>query len=92
MDIDAAIAKLGTKLDEWFDGNLTTFASQDHRTQGKALDRGIAIVRELDRLKAEGLAALAALLEAEGCSHQRRTHRIPHPGIRIWRKTCRHSS
>ena len=63
MDIDAAIAELGTKLDEWFDGNLTTFASQDHRMQGKALDRGIAIVRELDRLKAEGLAALAALLK-----------------------------
>ena len=63
MDIDAAIAELGTKLDEWFDGNLTTFASQDHRMQGQALDRGIAIVRELDRLKAEGLAALAALLK-----------------------------
>ena len=57
MEVDESIALLAAKLDDWFDGNITTFASQDREAQGKSLFRGIAIAKELDQLKAEGSAA-----------------------------------
>ncbi len=62
MEIDESIVQLGAKLDEWFDASQATFASQDREAQGKALLRGFAIAKELDRLKADGLAAITALL------------------------------
>jgi hypothetical protein len=62
MELDESIIQLGAKLDEWFEGNLATFASLDRVAQSKALVRGFALVKELDRLKADGLAAVTALL------------------------------
>jgi hypothetical protein len=63
MKIDESIVRLGTELDEWFDSNRATFASQDREAQGKSLTRGFEIAKELDHLKADGLAAIAALLD-----------------------------
>jgi hypothetical protein len=68
MEIDVSIAQLGTKLDESFDGNVDTFASPDRVAQVNALLRGVAIAKELDRLKADGLAALTALLDRQDAS------------------------
>ena len=62
MKIDESIVQLGAKLDEWFDGNRATFASRDRKAQGKSFIRGLRIGKELDRLKADGLAAIAVLL------------------------------
>ena len=62
MEIDQAITQLGAKLDQWFNGNLPTFASHDLEAQSKALLRGFELAKELDRLKAEGLAAIRAQL------------------------------
>jgi hypothetical protein len=65
MEFDESIAKLGAKLDGWVDGNLAAFASHDRVAQGKALFAGIAIAKELDRLKVDGSAAIAALLKRQ---------------------------
>jgi hypothetical protein len=62
MEIDGSIVQLGEKLDEWLDGNLASFASQDSVAQGKSLLAGIEIQKKLDGLKAQGLAAITALL------------------------------
>jgi hypothetical protein len=63
MKIDESIVQLGAELDEWFDRNRATFASQDRSAQGKSLIRGFEIAKELDRVKADGLAAIATLLD-----------------------------
>ncbi len=65
MELDESIVQLGAKLDEWFDGNLATLLSQDRMEQGKALLRGFEIAKEFDRLKAQGLAAITALLNCQ---------------------------
>jgi len=62
MEIDQAIIQLGINLDDWFDKNRATFESQDRAAQGTALLRGFDLVKKLDRLKADGMAAIAALL------------------------------
>ena len=62
MEIDQSIAQLGEKLDSWFAENLVAFASDDRQQQGHALLGGFALVRELDRLKRDGLAAIRALI------------------------------
>ena len=62
MGIDESIVQLGAKLDQWFVENIATFASQDRVAQGKALLRGFEIAKQLDRLKADGLAAITSLL------------------------------
>jgi hypothetical protein len=62
MEVDERIVELGAKLDEGLDGNLMRLASQDRTTQAKALLRGFDIVKELDRVKADGLKAITALL------------------------------
>ena len=64
MEIDQLIAELGA-LDEWIDENLAVFASEDQIAQSKALLAGIKIAKELDRLKAEGITALAALVDRQ---------------------------
>jgi hypothetical protein len=63
MEVDESIIQLGQKLDAWFDTNAVTFASEDQVTQGKALLAGIEIMQELDRLKADGMAAIQELLD-----------------------------
>ena len=62
MEIDESIALLGAKLDKWFDESRATFASEDRKEQHHALLGGFALVGELDRLKADGLAAIRMLL------------------------------
>lgn len=63
MEADQAIAELGARLDAWFDGSAETFASQDRTAQGKTILRGVEIIRQFDRLKADGKAAISSLLD-----------------------------
>jgi hypothetical protein len=63
MEIDDAIVQLGAKLDAWLDGNLATISTMDRVAQFKALLSGIEITKELDLLKAKGLAAITAQLD-----------------------------
>ncbi len=63
MDIDESIVQLGQKLDAWWDGFSPILDSEDRVAQGNALLRGFEIAKEFDRLKAEGLAAMTALLD-----------------------------
>ena len=65
MEIDDAIVQLGAKLDAWLDGNLATVSSMDRVAQFKALLAGIEITKELDLLKAKGMAAITALLDRQ---------------------------
>lgn len=65
MEVDASIVELGARLDDWFQDNRGTFASQDRMAQGHALLSGFGLVKELDRLKAEGTAALTRLLSSD---------------------------
>lgn len=62
MEIDELIARLGAKLDKWFDENRSTFVSENKKQQAYALLGGFPLVKELDRLKADGLAAIRLLL------------------------------
>jgi hypothetical protein len=66
MEIDDAIVQLGAKLDAWLDGNLATISSMDRAAQFRALLAGIEITKELDLLKAKGMAAITALLKRQG--------------------------
>jgi len=66
MENDDAIVQLGAKLDAWLDSNLATISSMDRLAQFKALLAGIEITKELDLLKAKGLAAITALLNRQG--------------------------
>jgi hypothetical protein len=65
MGIEDAIVQVGAKLDAWLDGNLATISSIDRVAQLKALLSGIEISNELDHLKAQGLAAITALLNRQ---------------------------
>jgi hypothetical protein len=71
MEIDDAIVQLGAKLDAWLDNNLATISSMDRLAQFKALLAGIKITKELDLLKAQGMAAITALLERQGADEER---------------------
>jgi hypothetical protein len=62
MELDETIVQLGDRLDTWCDGFFAMLDSKDRVAQGNALLGGIEIVKELDRLKAKGLAAIKALL------------------------------
>jgi hypothetical protein len=66
VEIDDAITQLGAKLDGWLDNNLATLPSMDRAAQFKALLAGIEITKELDLLKAKGMAAITALLKRQG--------------------------
>jgi hypothetical protein len=65
MELDESIVQLGAKLDAWLDGNLGTISSVDRLVQFKALLAGIEITKELDVLKAKGMAAITALLDRQ---------------------------
>jgi hypothetical protein len=65
VGIDDAITQLGAKLDAWLDGNLATIPSMDRVAQFKALLAGVEITKELDLLKAKGLAAITAALNRQ---------------------------
>jgi hypothetical protein len=65
VEIDDAIVQLGAKLDEWLDGNLATIPSMDRVAQFKTLLAGIEVTKELDLLKAKGLAVIATLLKRQ---------------------------
>jgi hypothetical protein len=63
MNTEEAISKLAEDLDEWFEEGRSTLAVPDRFAQGRAIDRGVRIVQEIDRLKAEGIAAITAILD-----------------------------
>ena len=65
MDINESIIELGSKLDAWLDGNLDTISSMDRVAQFKALLAGVEITKELDQLKAKGLAAITELVNQQ---------------------------
>jgi hypothetical protein len=70
MEIDEAIVQLGEKLDAWWDSFSPTLDSEDRVAQGKALLRGFEIAKEFDRLKSDGIAVMAALLDQEDTATQ----------------------
>ncbi len=88
MEIDEAVVQLTAKLDDWCDTNLSVFASRipDRLAQSKALLAGIEMVKELDRLKARGLAALAALLKPQDAVGQE-----PYSRLYLRRQAVRYS-
>lgn len=65
MELDRSIALLGEKLDAWSEKFFAVIESEDRPAQGKELFAGIEIVKELDRLKVHGLAAISALLNRQ---------------------------
>jgi hypothetical protein len=65
VEIDASIAELGSRLDDWFQDNRTTFASRDRTAQGDALVSGFDVVKDLDRFKLDGMTALTGLLNRD---------------------------
>jgi hypothetical protein len=63
MEIDEAIVQLAEKLDAWWEDDISPLLdSKDRVAQAKALLSGFELVKEFDRLKADGLAAITALL------------------------------
>jgi hypothetical protein len=62
MEADESIVRVGQKLDAWWDVFSAMLDSEDRVAQGKALLHGFEIVKEFDRIKAEGLAAITALM------------------------------
>jgi hypothetical protein len=62
MEVDESIVRVGQKLDAWWEEFSTMLDSEDRMAQGKAVLRGFEIAKEFDRLKAEGIAAITALL------------------------------
>ena len=58
MNPEDAIAKLAEDLDEWFEDGRSTLAVPDRFAHERAMDRGIRIVVELDRLKEQGMVAI----------------------------------
>ncbi len=65
MESEETIARLGVKLDAWFDSNQAVFESEDTAAQAHALRAGFEILAELDRIKSDGLTALAAILHPQ---------------------------
>jgi hypothetical protein len=65
MEFNETIARLEAKFDAWLDSDLAAFKSPDRTAQAEALLRGFEIVKELDKLKADGLAAVALLLDSQ---------------------------
>ena len=62
MEIEESIVKVGNELEAWWVEFSAMLDSEDRVAQGKALLRGFEIVKQFDRLKAEGMATITALL------------------------------
>jgi hypothetical protein len=63
MEIDDAIVQLGEKLDAWWEDEFFPLLDSENRVaQANALLSGFELAKEFDRLKADGLAAISALL------------------------------
>lgn len=74
MEIDQSLIQLGDKLDAWWAEFSPLLEAEDYVSQGRALLRGFDIVKELDRLKAEGISAIRALLDqADSGSDEQRS-------------------
>jgi hypothetical protein len=76
MKVDDSIVQLGENLDAWWSGFSTMLYSDDRVAQGNALLRGFQITKEFDRLKAEGLAVIAALLNQQDTGAPTRAERV----------------
>lgn len=76
MEIDDSITQLGAKLDAWWAKFSAILYSEDRTAQGNALLRGFEIAKEFDRLKAEGLAAITALLNCQGADDGTHAERV----------------
>jgi hypothetical protein len=61
MDAEQSIVEVADKLDAWWDRFSAMLDSDDRIAQGKALLQGFEIVKEFDRIKTDGLAAVTAL-------------------------------
>jgi hypothetical protein len=70
MEIDQSIAQLGAELDAWWDEFCPMLDSGDRAAQGKALLHGFDIAKRFDRLKAEGLTAISALIGRQGTTER----------------------
>ena len=66
MEADQSIVQLGNKLDAWWSEFAALLDSEDRVTQGRMLLRGFDIAKEFDRLKAEGMSTINALLDRAG--------------------------
>ena len=66
MEADQSIVQLGNKLDAWWGEFSALLDSEDRVTQGRMLLRGFDIAKEFDRLKAEGMSTINALLDRAG--------------------------
>lgn len=62
MEVDKSIVRLGEQLDTWWTGLSAVLETKDPIAQGKVLLRGLEIAKQVDHLKADGLAAITALL------------------------------
>ncbi|MGN6749908.1 MAG: hypothetical protein ACTHJS_15070 [Xanthobacteraceae bacterium] len=65
MKTDESISLLAEKLDAWVDRLLPLLESNDTAAQSKALAEGVGILKELDRLKEDGIAVLNALINQQ---------------------------
>jgi hypothetical protein len=63
MEINESIALLGAELDACWSALSPLLNSEDRAAQAKVLVHGFAAVKEYDRRKTEGLAAIRALLD-----------------------------
>jgi hypothetical protein len=63
MELEDSVIQLGERLDGWWAKFSALLHSEDRTAQGKALLQGFDIAKEFDRLKAQGLAAITALLD-----------------------------
>jgi hypothetical protein len=76
MELEESIVQLGAMLDAWWAGFSTMLHSEDRAAQGKALLQGFDIAKELDRLKADGLAAITALLTRQNADAVTQAERV----------------
>jgi hypothetical protein len=60
MEIEQSIVQVAERLDAWWERFSAILDSDDRIAQGKALLQGFEIAKEFDRIKADGLAAVAA--------------------------------
>jgi hypothetical protein len=62
MGVDESIVAVAARLDAWWNGFSSMLYSEDRVAQAKALLPAFEIAKELDHIKADGLAAVTALM------------------------------